>query len=159
MTQGSLILNVAATINDHAANETARVEFISKIKARVAKELGQCGGDDADTKLISFYCNTHKSMLLAKALRKADHDFLSMIFPDRDKGEFRTSNLLDMFELQLAKMFGHHVGAYAFGNGVDKFPAWMQKKVVSTHTFTRIPHNHTYAPTHRQTHTHTSARG
>ena len=125
--QGSLILNVAASINDHAANETARVEFISKIKDRVAKDLGLVV-QEGETKLINFYCNTHKAMLLSKALRKADNDFLSTICPERDHGEFRTSNMLDTFEIQLAKMFGHHSEAYAFGHGVDKFPAWMKKK-------------------------------
>ena len=78
--------------------------------------------------MISFYCNTHKAMLLSKALRKADHNFLATICPERDKGEFRTSNMLDTFEIQLAKMFGHHTQAYAFGHGVDKFPSWMKKK-------------------------------
>ena len=66
-------------------------------------------------------------MLLSKALRKADHDFLTTLCPERDKGEFRTSNLLDTFEMQLAKMFSHHTTAYAFGHGVEKFPAWMKK--------------------------------
>ena len=122
VTQGSLILNVAATVNDHAANETKRVKFLSKIKARIAKELGA-----TDNGIEEFYCNTHKAMLLAKALRKADHDFLATVCPDRDIGEFRTNNLLDTFQIQLAKMFGHHVDSYAFGHGVDKFPAWMQK--------------------------------
>ena len=122
VTQGSLILNVAAAVNDHASNETARVEFLSKIKARIAVKLGI---DDTNP-LVSFYCNTHKAMLLAKALRQADHDYLSTICSDRDDGEFRTSNLLDSFEIQLSKMFGHHIDAYAFGHGVDKFPAWMQ---------------------------------
>ena len=120
--QGSLILNVAASVNDHAANETKRVKFISQIKSRIAKELGA-----TDSGIEAFYCNTHKAMLLAKALRKADHDFLSTICPVRDSGEFRTSNLLDMFQMQMSKMFGHHVDAYAFGHGVDKFPAWMKK--------------------------------
>ena len=123
---GSLILNVAGTVNDHAANESARVGFLRKIKSRVAVELGDTSHGDID--LVDFYCNTHKGMLLAKALRKADHDFFSSLFPERDKGEFRTSNLLDTFEIQLSKMFGHHTTAYAFGNGVDKFPAWMKKK-------------------------------
>ena len=82
VTQGSLILNVAAAVNDHAANETKRVEFISKIKARIAEGLGA-----TDTGIEAFYCNTHKAMLLAKALRKADHEFLSTICPDRDIGK------------------------------------------------------------------------
>ena len=109
--KGSLILNVAASVNDHAANETARVSFLSKIRKRVATELGVESVPD----MVSFYCNTHKAMLLAKALRKADHEFLVSLFPDRDKGEFRTSNLLDTFQIQISKMFGHHFGAYAFG--------------------------------------------
>ena len=32
-----------------------------------------------------------------------------------------------MFAIQLSKMFGHHVDSYAFGHGIDKFPAWMQE--------------------------------
>ena len=32
-----------------------------------------------------------------------------------------------MFEIQLSKMFGHHADSYAFGNGVDTFPAWMKE--------------------------------
>ena len=64
-------------------------------------------------------------MLLAKALRQADHDYLSTICPDRDDGEFWTSNLLDSFEIQLSNMFGHHIDAHSFGHGVDKFPARM----------------------------------
>ena len=80
--QGSLILNIAAAVNDHAPNETKRVGFISEIKARIAAELGA-----SDSGIEAFYCNTHKAMLLAKALRKADMDFLSTICPDRDIGE------------------------------------------------------------------------
>ena len=138
---------MGASVNDHAANESKRVAFISKIKARIAAELGA-----THTEIMSFFCNTHKAMLLAKALRKADHDYLSTLCPDRDVGEFRTNNLIDMFCLQLAKMFdspscivalivpcthvvscftlrfGHHSDAYAFGHGVDTFPAWMQDK-------------------------------
>ena len=59
--QGSLILNVAASINDHASNETARVTFISKIKERVAKDLGLV--HEGELNLISFHCNAHKAML------------------------------------------------------------------------------------------------
>ena len=69
-------------VNDHAANETARVAFLTKIKRYVASVLGV----DTDD-MVSFYCNTHKGMLLAKDLRKADHAFLLSLFPDRDKGE------------------------------------------------------------------------
>lgn len=67
-------------------------------------------------------------MLLAKAFRECDHKWLLSLLPEkRQAGEFRTSNLLDLFELQLAKMFGHTTEAYAFGHGTAKFPAWMQQ--------------------------------
>lgn len=107
-------------------NEMGRIinlHMYPHTKKRVALELRATS--DPDMEIISFYCNTHKGMLLAKALRQADHAFLSTICPERDVGEFRTSNLLDMFEIQLSKMFGHHTKSYAFGNGVDTFPAWM----------------------------------
>ena len=53
--------------------------------------------------LEDFGCNTHKAMLLAKAFRAADHSFLSELLPERDTaiGEFRTSNMLDMFQMQV----------------------------------------------------------
>lgn len=127
--QGSLILNIAASINDHAANETAHVEFISKIKSRVARDLGLV--QEGETKLINFYCNTHKAMLLSKALRKADHDFLTLVCPERDDGEFRTSNLLPTFEVQLAKMFGHHSEAYTFGKQWGGYIPGLDEKEIS----------------------------
>ena len=69
-------------------------------------------------------------MLLAKALREADHEFLKTILEaagkgHRDSDEFRTSNLMDMMQIQLHKLFGHTKESYAFGHGVGKFPAWM----------------------------------
>ena len=71
-------------------------------------------------------------MLLAKALRDADHEFLKMILEmagngARDSDEFRTTNLIDMVQIQLHKLFGHTKDSYAFGHGVQKFPAWMQE--------------------------------
>ena len=123
---GSLILNVLGAINDMAPNEIKRVGCLSNIKKRLAVQI--FGEEVQASDLISFKCNGHKGMLLAKALRKADHDVFILLFPDRDKGEFRTNNILDMFQIQLAKMFGHHAQSYAFGNGIDKFPAWMKNK-------------------------------
>ena len=79
-----------------------------------------------------FYCSNHKNMLLAKALRDADHKFLKMILElaghgNRDSDEFRTTNLIDMVQIQLHKLFGHTKESYAHGHGVQKFPAWMQE--------------------------------
>ena len=82
----------------------------------------------AGSKLWAFYCSNHKNMLLAKALRNADHKLLiAALGNQRDSDEFRTSNLLDMLQLQLSKMFGHTKDSYAFGHGVIKFKAWMNK--------------------------------
>ena len=59
VTQGSLILNVAATVNDAAPNETCRVGFISKIRERVAAELDRLPELEG-MPLVTFYCSTHK---------------------------------------------------------------------------------------------------
>ena len=42
--------------------------------------------------------------------------------------EFKTSNIGDSLQIQLCKLFGHHPGAYTFGNGAMDFPEWMADK-------------------------------
>ena len=54
---------------------------------------------------------------------------------DKNIREFATSNVVDMFQRQLALLFGHHRDAYVFGNGVHLFPAWFATK----HPGTRLP--------------------
>lgn len=137
--QGSLLLRFTSSVSDHAPNEGAKVGCITTAKLDRAaehrirwRELGFDSINEYDryagTKLWTFYCSNHKNMLLAKALRNADHKLLIAALGDeRDSDEFRTSNLLDMLQLQLSKMFGHTKDSYAFGHGVIKFQAWMTK--------------------------------
>ena len=165
VTQGTLILNVAATVNDHASNEKCRVEFISKIRERVAAELDLTDELEGNP-LVSFYCNTHKVVTTScstadgypqtvpvafsfaltlrlcwwrkryarltmtscltsvpiATLESSGHPHLhpsyslSRAHSSAPPFALRSSNLLDTFQIQLAKMFGHHKDAYAFGN-------------------------------------------
>lgn len=137
--QGALLLALAAACNDHATVETAKVRVISDLKVERAQalrtswnELGFLSVDEFDKyathPLFGFYCSNHKSMLLAKYLRETDHLWLvDGLPPDRDSGEFKTSNFADMLQLQLSKLFGHTKLPYAFGHGVIKFRAWMEE--------------------------------
>ena len=57
--------------------------------------------------LFGFYCSHHKAMLVAKFLRQTDHLWVVEGVPTlRDSGEFKTSNFVDMLQLQLSKLFG-----------------------------------------------------
>ena len=127
-------------MNDHAANENKRVAELSKLKKERAESLRAdlahlIDGDEfeltAFEPITSANCNHHKLMLLAKAIRDADHLFLKGILPEeRDviNREFKTTNILDMAQIQCHKMFGHVLTeCYAFGNGIDKFPEWMKR--------------------------------
>ena len=42
--------------------------------------------------------------------------------------EFKTKNIGDSLQIQLCKLFGHHPGAYTFGNGAMDFPQYMTDK-------------------------------
>ena len=58
--------------------------------------------------MFRFNCSNHKLMLLAKALRDADHTSLTLqLGPNRDVGEFRTTNLIDMLQLQVSTSLTH----------------------------------------------------
>ena len=55
---------------------------------------------------------------------------------ERDKliKEFSSNNMVDMFQGQLALLFGHHVmGSYVFGNGVIGFPRWFAVRFPGLH--------------------------
>ena len=55
-------------------------------------------------------------------------------------------------------MFGHHKDSYAFGHGVDKFPAWMESNHPDTwrgFTHTCL-HTRTHTRVHTRTTTHTN---
>ena len=47
--------------------------------------------------------------------------------------------MIDMFQRQLALLFGHHVGSDMFGNGVIVFPRWFRHKYprLQLHTMDR----------------------
>ena len=76
-------------------------------------------------------CGHHQIGLFATAVQKVDSDlFVSRVGRDLDKhiNEFKTDNVIDMAQRQLALLFGHHSGAYTFGNGVIAFPTWFRKE-------------------------------
>ena len=134
---GAFLLLFDTTNHDHASNEGLKAANLSKAKTELAvrhKDNWRSFGFNslseykkyAMCELFHFNCTNHKGMLLAKAIREADHGALAASLPaQRDTGEFRTSNLMDMLQLQIAKMFGHTKNSYAFGHGVLKFRAWM----------------------------------
>ena len=69
--------------------------------------------------------------LVANAEQKSQQKVLvQKVGKERDKKirEFNTNNCLDGLQLKLGKLFGDHVDAYVFGNGVWAFPAYMRKK-------------------------------
>ena len=141
---GSLLLLFRGSVSDHAAGEKAKVNCISKEKERRLvdhcnewRDFGFTSKEEferyASAALYVFFCSNHKNMLLSSTIREADHDCLldttaGLLPPQRDQDEFRTSNIIDMAQLQLSKMFNHTKLPYAFGHGVLKFPAWMAKK-------------------------------
>ena len=50
------------------------------------------------------------------------------LWVDSSIGEFKSNNIVNMFQRQLALLFGHHVGSYVFGDGVILFPRWFKHK-------------------------------
>ena len=149
---GSLLLLFTGVVNDHAPNEKAKANCILEEKEiRLVEhctewaDFGFTSKEEferyASSALYVFFCSSsnHKNMLLSSVIREADHNCLldsvdGLLPPQRDRDEFRTSNVIDMAQLQLSKMFNHTKRPYAFGHGVLKFPAWMAKKY---HNFNR----------------------
>ena len=78
------------------------------------------------------------SALFSQKAQRADHEVLTeRLGARRDAGirEFAATNVVDMFQRQLALLFGHHRDSYVFGNGVHLFPAWF----ASRHPGVRMP--------------------
>ena len=120
---GRLLANLKNTNNDHAGVEKTRVNCL---EAAIRLLI-----DDPDFTLNRASCAHHKLGLLAEKIQKACHTtMVSILGADADThiGEFKTSNIIDMFQRQLALLFGHHVGSYVFGNGVILFPRWFRHK-------------------------------
>ena len=91
LVQGSLVLNIGHSVKDHASNEKTRVQELSKMKKARAEELradlAHLVGEEeynatACAAITMTNCNHHKLMLLAKAIRDADHQFLKGILPE-----------------------------------------------------------------------------
>ena len=92
LVQGSLVLNIGSSVNDHAANEGKRVTELSQLKKTRAAELRtdltrlvddpEEYNSTACADITMANCNHHKLMLLAKAIRDADHQFLQGILPE-----------------------------------------------------------------------------
>ena len=129
-----LLTKVRNLQNDHAGNELKRGDYM---------ELGirQLIGDD-DFTLNRGTCTHHKLGLFASFAQAVDNKLVVERIGDQlDKEirEFSTNNVVDMFQRQLALLFGHHQGAYTFGKGVVQFPSWFKKKFpdLKLHTMDR----------------------
>ena len=120
---GHLLANLKNANNDHAGVECTRVNWL-ELAIRIM--IG-----DEDFTLNRAKCAHHKLGLLAAKIQKACHNtMVEILGADTDVtiGEFKTSNMIDMFQRQLALLFDHHVGSYVFGNGVILFPRWFRHK-------------------------------
>ena len=117
-----LIVNIKNTQNDHAGNELKRVDYM-EMGIRALLE------DDSFT-LNRGTCTHHKIGLFAAFAQQVDNKLVVDKVGDQLDAkirEFSTTNVVDMFQRQLALLFGHHSGAYTFGKGVVQFPSWFAK--------------------------------
>ena len=119
----ALLSKLKNAVNDHAPGEFKRVGCIeTAIRVLI---------DDPDFKLNQGECAHHKLGLIASAIEKACHKVMTDRLGeelDSSIGEFKSNNIVTMFQRQLALLFGHHVGSYVFGDGVILFPRWFKHK-------------------------------
>ncbi len=119
---GHLLTIATCSQNDNAGNEKVRV---SCLEASIRVALG-----DPDYEILKAGCGHHKVGLIANAAQKYDN---KVVVDKIGKGldtkirEFKTSNVVDMFQRQCALVFAH-VNPYAFGNGKIAFPKWFETK-------------------------------
>lgn len=81
---------------------------------------------DPHFELIKTECFHHKGGLFATAAQKADVKVVEdKIGTDLDKRirEFKASNVMDMFQRQIALVFSP-LEDYTFGSGTIDFPMW-----------------------------------
>ena len=119
---GRLLCGLKNTQNDHASVELKRVD---EIELAIRGLL-----DDPDFTLNRAGCTHHQIGLFATAVQKVDSNLLIAKVGaalDTHIKEFKTDNVIDMAQRQLALLFSHHTGAYTFGNGVIAFPTWFKK--------------------------------
>ena len=109
-----ILYEIRVLMSDNANNEGGREKVI---QGWVGRELQR------------VKCLHHTLMLACKDVRKSCHRVTTgSIGKERDRkiGEFSTKNVVDSFQLQLGKEFGH-LNPYAFGHGSIDFPTWMDK--------------------------------
>ena len=119
---GRLLCGVKCSQNDRASVEKKRVD---EVELAIREMLG-----NPNFTLNRAGCAHHQIGLFATAVQKADSNlFTARIGSDLDRriNEFKTDNPIDQAQRQLALLFGHHAGAYTFGNGVIAFPTWFGK--------------------------------
>ena len=126
---GHLLVKCANSQNDHAGVELKRVGYIElEIRALL---------DDDDYTINRATCTHHKLGFIAEeAVGKCAQNILEgLVGDEKDKRikEFSSNNMVDMFQRQLALLFGHHTGAYVFGNGVIGFPKWFGVRFPDLH--------------------------
>ena len=117
---GHLLTIATCAQNDNAGVEKKRV---SCLEASIRVAL-----DDPEFEILRAGCGHHKVGIIANATQKADNKVVvSKIGEDVDTRirEFKTSNVVDMFQRQCALVFAH-VDPYAFGNGKIAFPKWFE---------------------------------
>ena len=130
-----LLLTLHASQRDRASNEQKRIAGMNAAKLHAfEKENGRkpTAEKKGELALVDGTCGTHsRSCSWHQKCRDADHGVLvQRLGEERDMTiwEFRSANTLDSLQLQFQKLFGHHSGAYVFGDGFTAFPTWVEKE-------------------------------
>lgn len=98
---GHLLVNAHNAQNDHAKVELKRVDCI---EIAIRKLL-----DDDTFEINRMTCGHHKIGIIAEACQRADSQIGESVFgsvTDKKIREFKTKNPIDMFQRQLALLFG-----------------------------------------------------
>lgn len=107
---------------DHAAGEHKRVDCL---EASIRILMG-----DPEFQLGRADCFHHKAGLIANAAQKADAGVVvTKVGTDLDKRirEFKSTNIMDMFQRQIALVFSP-LEDYVFGSGTIDFPMWFARE-------------------------------
>ena len=107
---------------DHAEVEKKRVGCV---EMAIRNLMG-----DPEFTLSRTECFHHKGGLIASAAQEADNTVvLAKVGADLDQRikEFKSSNVMDMFQRQIALVFSP-LEDYTFGSGTIDFPMWFAKK-------------------------------
>ena len=101
-----------------------------------------------DFTLSRTECFHHKGGLIASAAQEADNTvILAKVGADLDQRikEFKSSNVMDMFQRQIALVFSP-LEDYTFGSGTIDFPMWFAEKYPDMRLakMDRLDHTHTH---------------